>query len=330
MARSNKRNFKQQEKENTFKQMLKHFIKKFKAIFREGPSNKKKLQQKFFDELKRNPKVFFELINRAKNKVLVDLKNIKQKLVDIKKSIAKLTIGINKIKRSIALLSGRAQKLQKELAQVKNKIKLLEKVSGKEKEIEQLKNREKEIEKTLSELAKKIELEQARMKELETEKDKLIGERNSLELLERKCQLRLNELDDNQLKFEQSMGLAPKERKPLTEILQRGREEKAREQIENTDLSYGNFAFKATLDGDFNMNYVQSQKVMPVFGWVGKETPYFVKQKMAARDDSIIAKYSVKSKFIEDRLHNAESHGFSVTPTDPKNNKEHGGRDEAR
>ena len=256
-------------------------------------SQKQTLEQKiqeFVEKVKKDPNAFVEFINHAKDKVLGKLEEVKQKLVDIKKLIAKLT--------------GIAQKLQKKLAKVRNKIKQLEKVPGKEKEIEELKNSEKKILKTLSELTKKIELEQAQMKELETEKDKLIAERNSLELMEH-----------------------TKERKPLTEILQRGREEKAREQIENTDLSYGNFAFKATLDGDFNMHNVQSQKVMPVFGWVGKETPYFVKQKMAVRDDSIVAKYGVRSKFIEDRLNNAESNGFSVTPTDPKNNKEHGGRE---
>jgi len=244
-----------------------------------------------------------------------------------KKSIAKLTLDINRAKRRIALLSGRAQKLQKELADVRNKIKNLEKVPGKEKEIEELKNREKEILKTLSELSKKIILEQAQMKELEETKSELVTERNELELTERKCQTRLNELDAQQLSSEQALGIAPKHEKPLTEILQRGKEEKARDQVEPTQVSYGNFAFRATLDSDYNMHNVQSQKVMPVFGWMGKDTPAFMKQKMAARDDSIVAKYSVRSKFIEDRLHQAESNGFSVTPTDPKNNKEHGGRD---
>jgi len=284
-------------------------------------------KQDFVEKVKKDPNILIELIKKAKSKVETQLESIKQKLVEIKKSIAKLTLDINRAKRRIALLSGRAQKLQKELADVRNKIKKFEKIPGKEKELEELKNREKEILKTLNELSKKIILEQAQMKELEKTKSELVTERNELELTERKYQLRLNELDAQQLSSEQALGIAHEHKKPLEQIRERGREEKAKEQIENTDLSYGNFAFKATLDGDFNMHNVQSQKVMPVFGWMGKETPAFMKQKMAARDDSIVAKYSVRSKFIEDRLHQAESNGFSVTPTDPKNDKEHGGRD---
>ena len=241
---------------------------------------KQALEQKnkdFIESIKKDPDMLIQVINRDKNKVLTKIENIKQKIIDRKKSIAKLTSDI---------------------ASSKKKIKQLEKDPGKARELEILKNREKEILKIL------IELEQVRIKELEKKKTKLISEKESMELQAGECQLRLNELDEQKLSFEQAMSIASKCVQPLQKVLQQSRKENAmRRQKEPAQVSYGNLAFRATLDSDFNMHNVESAKVMPMFSRVGKETPEFIKQ----------------------RLQRAAEHG--LTPTPSTQFHEHGGKD---
>lgn len=233
-------------------------------------------RENLINQIRENPNLFIELINRAKEKIQDKIETIKLKLLDIKKSIAKLSLGINRLVRKISLLENERKELQMSLKKVRDKIKEIEGKPGKEKLVEILKLREKEILEKLRQLNLQIQMEQAKLKQLESQKKELEREKNSLELQKDKYQIRLQKLDLQKLSFEQAMGLVPMQIKPLEKIRERGKEEKAREQArqEPTQTSYGNLAFRATLDSDFNMNNVVSTKIWPVLFRTGKEIPH--------------------------------------------------------
>ena len=260
-------------------------------------------RENLISQIRKNPNLFIELINRAKEKIQDKIETIKLKLLDIKKSIAKLSLEINRLARKISLLENKTKEIQMSLKKVRDKIKELEGKPGNEKLVEILKLREKEILEKLRQLNLQIQMEQAKLKQLESQKKELEKKKNSLELQKDKYQIRLQKLDSQKLSFEQAMGLAPRRVMPLQKILEQSIRENARLR-ETKQVSYGNFAFRATLDSDFNMHNVESSKVLPVFSRVGKETPEFIKQ----------------------RLRRAAEHGLVPTPSNQY--KEKGGRDD--
>lgn len=281
------------------------------------PSQNRK--SSFIDNVKKNPNMFFELINRAKEKIQEKLVTVKEKLVDIKKSIARLNLAINKTTRKVSLLANNVKTLQEQLKKVRDKISELEKRPGQEKNIEVLKMREKEILEKLRELNLQIQAEQNRIKQLEMKKNELEVEKDTIERTKEKYQIRLTDLDSQKFSFEQALGIVPQRIQPLQKVLHNQIRENARlRQQEPTQTSYEHLAFRATLDQDFNMQNVESAKVLPIDGIVGK-TPQH------AYDDSIVAQRHVRNRFIASRLNRAEENGFSVTPS--KQHHEHGGKD---
>ncbi len=276
----------------------------FAEILFDNPKDAK-AKAELISMLKANPEKFLEFVKNAKEKLHENIEKLQQKLIEIKKSIAKISLALNRERRRYHVLSNRIDVLGEKLEKVRNKIKELEKQPGQEKNVEILKIKEREISNEIEELKRRRLEILNRIKELEEQKKKLEAEKDLIVQNIEECQDKIEKINSAEYEYKQAFNLEPEIKESLFERYRQNIPRKYQKMREEnpTELSHGHLDFKAFIDTTtYNMQNLTSTKF------------------------SMRQEFEKKPSWIEERLQRANDNGFKVSSPSEQNH-EHGGKD---
>lgn len=254
--------------------------------------------------LKANPEKFLEYTKSVKEKLHENIEKLQQEIIEIKKSIAKISLALKRERRRYYVLSNRIDTLSEKLEKVRNKIKELEKIPGQEKNVEILKIKEREISNDIEELKRRRLEILNRIKELEEQKKKLEAEKDLIVQNIEECQDKIKKINFAECEYNQAFNIEPEIKESLFERYRQNIPRKYQKMREEnpTEISQGHLDFKAFIDTTtYNMQNLASTK-------------FSMRQEVE------------KSSWIEERLQRANDNGFKVSSPSEQNH-EHGGKD---
>lgn len=283
-------------------------IKFVRNVTRKPASSKERsmtdTSRRSIEKIKDDLSKISKYIEEAKEKLQGRLDGIKKKLLELGRKISRLTKEINRCQRRVELSRKELSVCEKELKEVKDQINQPDRA---ETVLKELQRREKEILERMNRLNIKIKEEMARKKNLENEKKPLVIEKDLLQDKASEIKKMLSTLKDKTKSIDEK--IAPdlnikRRQKPLFDILRESiRENSIRRELEPTQVSSGNFSFRATYDPkNFNMEFQRLKRI---------ET-----QKAQG------------SRWVRQMLEKAESHGLYTDLPTGRNNREHGGKDD--